>query len=470
MRNTIYTPNTAYFPAKGVSLALSDYTKILERNGLFQMWMEGAFLADIGQDEGMMAEALLALATMRGYSLVHLPVKNLIVFFRESSHIQPFVERIAYLYGVKLPIENAKTFAQSTEVAQKLDVIMGNLTAEAHPFPPKVDYFETNLPGAQHKVSVWMEKLGKKKAKGCFFVPLSMFLDVHSDHFGYTSFQTPDLQLKEIVDCTDEVNVACGWATWESPSKMRFPIPYIQKNGRKWNQGFACPLTSDSGPFFLHTELPEWMQIDLFQMLRLPSHCKPHTGVFTGSADNVFFFDRYKKLKNGMVRVGNALQQNIELSEDCLKPLWVKKNHKEKTPKPYKWVLTPYNDRFEGMTWAEIEKIPLLHQYLDSHKRQLMNRWERGGWQLRGIAHWWTLGNLYPRDFCTDKIIWDKMFPSQKRLLQTDIPWLTDANTTISMAFVSQHLAQAVFHQLHSLQDVPSVNVSSEGAKVLSLF
>ncbi|MDR1933309.1 MAG: hypothetical protein LBQ57_10880 [Spirochaetales bacterium] len=428
----------------------------IERFGLFDKWLGGSTICDPTMGSGNLLLALIECGRRRGLSPSALPVDRLFGVERDRRHFQGIFTAAGEMYGLSLRRENflnKDIFFLKNE--RSFDILLGNppwrnFTDLPAPYKEKTKklFFGYGLVGDSRDLllggsridiaALVLQKTIQKNLKpggeGVFFIPLSLLLN-DGAHAPFRAYTVNGVRycIDTVFDCGglnifDGISTRYGLIHLRRDKQQEFPLRYHRWTGKAWEELSAKPLFAANAPLSVSRECAEFARIEV------PARCVPRQGVNTCGANDVFFFDEYLSLDNGVCRVANKTARAL-LPKQYVFPLAVGENFTEPQPLARKWVFIPHAGSGKPLDPQTIAESPLLADYLEKNRERLasrrgtlINTWIRKGlfWALLGVGGY----SFYPY-----KIIWEaygksafrpKLFPGHwqaNQALQAFMPF-----------------------------------------------
>lgn len=409
---------------------------VIEKFGLFEKWIAGATIFDPTAGEGNFLEAFVAIAANRGFSMQNLPIERLYGVEMKAVYVEKFFQKMRNIYGIAFPTSNfiCSDFLLFNENIQA-DYLIGNppwlnFTELPDLYKPMVKplFHRYGLVANPQELLLGSSRIDfsglivnksiyenlKPGGQAIFFLPMSLFLNDGANR-GFRAYKVKDVPFatKEIYDYKNQKlfpNVATryGLARFERNSLPSFPVPYYQQNDEnEWISLSANPVFAVDNPLSITQNDEEYVTLSLFEKICIPKSAQPRQGVNTCGANEVFVFDTFKKMPNGLAKVTNKFQQDIILPQKYLFPLIATNNFNEKKPKARKWVLLPYSANGKALEWGDIETETSLATHLKKHEVRLKMR--KGTMLQAQIkkGYWWAMLGVGPYCFDTHKIVWE---------------------------------------------------------------
>ena len=477
------TPNLS-FTKSNVKIGIvytpvGDAYKIIERFGLFSLWMNGKSIYDPTMGEGNLIYALIRYAQDNGYTIQSMPINNL---FGNEINSHAHKNAIArFRKDFNLDMSRQFTNKDILEVEDsKFDVIFGNppwqnfndlptnYKSYVKPYFKQYGLVNGNkslLGNSRVDLSALIIKKViqdnlSHKGIAVFYLPLSIFLN-DGAHEEFRKYDLPDssFSVDAIIDYKgqdvfENISTRYGVAKFTRDSKQKFPIKYetLGENGN-WKPNKARPLFKDSDPLNVLEE-DDLLAYKHFHPVVLEKSSLPRQGLNTCGANSIFFFNSLKVVSEDCA----VLDHKYILPRKYIKKLVVAQQFKSlDVGEAKKWVLLPYKDNGRPLELEDLKREKFLFQYLSNFYSELSGR--KGtminAWIRRG--YWWALLGVGPYNFSQYKVIWEaygkkefrpKIFHGEwqaNQSLQAFIPLETRAEADrvlneLSQPFVERYL------------------------------
>ncbi len=410
---------------------------VIDENGLFEKWLDGAAVFDPTAGEGSFLEAFVATALDRRIPVTNDMAERLFGVEKEKRFVRNFFLKMKRLYHIEFPGKNFKCEDYIlTKNATEADIVVGNPPwKNFNDLPPHYKellkpYFfgyhlipntqELLLGGSRIDIAALViakcltENL-KKNGTAYFFMPLSILLN-GSAHKAFRNYRLGeiDFAMTSVHDFKnnpifDGVATRYGLVAFQRDEKQAFPIPYFVFESGEWIKHFAQPAFNLDDPLSIEKiDAQSFRAFQTFSKIEVPITSKPRQGVNTCGANSVFIFDSVTKLDNETASASNKVHKNVTLPLKFLFPMVTKDNFTQAEPLPQRFVLLPY-DVLNGRPLDEVElkKEPSLYDYLLSQRSILQTR--KGtlinAWISKG--YWWALLGVGKYSFTSHKVAWE---------------------------------------------------------------
>ncbi len=392
---------------------------LIRKWSIYDAWIKGAHLCDPTAGQGAFIIALLKMARSHGIRLTPERLSRLSLIEIDPFLIDQFKKTVNCNFGIEFP--NDQLFCQDIiieEHNEKYDILIGN--------PPWVNF--NDLPLAYKKlikpffiheglvlnkkrtllgssridiaalvIKVVIGKLLKKKGKGYFYLPTSLFFG-DGAHNGFRNYKanSRNFSIETVYEFNSSqvfegVNTSYCCAKFEVDSQQLFPIPYFKENSKDWSEHKAAPLEKPDDPWRIVKDLADLISNERLNICLSPEQ-KPRQGVNTCGANSVYIFD----------------QKPSNLPDEFLYPLVTKEIWRQTTYTPHKWILLPYHQETgKPIDWNSIMKHDALRNYLQYYQDVLQ---ARKGALLKASMNrgrWWALLGVGTYSFAPFKVIWE---------------------------------------------------------------
>ncbi len=392
---------------------------LIKKWNIFDAWIDGAKICDPTAGQGAFIIALLNIARSNEIRLTPKLLSCISLIEINPSNIKEFTRTITQEFGIDFP--NDQLFCKdiiTEEHRQKYDILIGN--------PPWVNFgdlptdYKTQLKPhfiqeglvqdtqklllgssridlAALVIKVVLGKLLKKRGKGYFYLPTSLFFG-DGAHSGFRNYNANDrpFSIDTVYEFTHtkvfkDVNTSYCCVNFQVDSQQKFPVPYFKEMDKNWDEHKAIPLRYPNDPWRIVKNIEDPNISEIFDIHLSPDQ-KPRQGVNTCGANNVFIFD-YKP---------------SHLPDAYIYPLTTKEIWRQQACKPQKWILLPYHQETgRPLSWNSIRKHDALRNYLQDNQDVLKARkgtllnasMNRGGW--------WALLGVGSYAFAPYKVIWE---------------------------------------------------------------
>lgn len=393
---------------------------LVRESGFVSKWAQGATICDPTAGRGVLANALVDVASEDGLDVDDKMLSRLFLIERETVFLREFHDLFQFRFKRSFPKQNAVCAdIISKNPGRKFDLLIGN--------PPWANF--NDLPAAYREslkgafienglvddnqllllgcarvdfsalvLAVVMRKNLEERGEGIFFVPLSLFQN-DGAHSGFRKYSIGDTMFRPAIlwDFAEtkvfpEVATRCGAVRFERDAVSSYPIPYRVKSGDGWVSRLAAPIGEPSAPLSVFDSAAEFERMSSFSMIEVRDSQKPRQGVNTCGANDVFIFDHTPK----------------DVPQEFVFPLITKECFGESRSLPRKHILLPY-DRRTGRPLNEgaLKRHPTLAAYFSSQKSQLLAR--KGTmlntWLKRGM--WWACLGVGEYCFAPFKVVWE---------------------------------------------------------------
>ena len=392
---------------------------LINKWGIFDAWIDGAYICDPTAGKGAFVLALLDIARRRGVPITSERLSRLTLIEMNASHLAWFRNNVKQEFGVDFPA--SQLFCQDVIMeshAGRYDILIGNppwmnFTDLPSDYKTRVKPFflaEGLVPDRQQLLlgssridiaalvlKIALGQLLKKEGVGYFYLPLSLFFG-DGAHNGFRNYRANqrDFAVDTVYEFTSTkvfggVNTSYCCAKFRCDTRQTFPVTYFRELGRKWAEHKAVPLKGSADPWRVVRNLNE-LNIDITVDLNLSPTQTPRQGVNTCGTNSVFIFE----------------DKPSHLPEAFLYPLATKEVWRQEASSPYKWILLPYH-RHTGkpLTQRQIEQHIRLKEYLNSAEETLRSR---KGTLLRTAidrGYWWGLLGVGTYAFAPFKVMWE---------------------------------------------------------------
>jgi len=452
--------------------------RLIEKYGLFDLWVSGATILDPTAWCGFFIEWFISLAVEKNVNITEKMIHSLFWVELEKEFVDAFFKNMLTTYNISFPKEHfvCENFLYYSD-QNKFDIIVWNPPRQNFVDLPqwcKDDYkaffakysliknMQDMLLGSSRIdisaliVSKSIKDHLKPNGKACFFLPLSLFLNDWA-HQWFRSWM-----IWNTYFCYDEIWDFNGedifwwiatryWVVAFSRDKCQgFPLKYNQLIVWKRETLSAKPLHSKDGPLtIIHKD-----NISLLDMKKiiLTEWSKPRQWVNTCWANHVFMFDSYEPVDANYVKLGNKKNPNVILPKTYIEPLMDKKNFTWlKTPQ--KWVLILHNKQtWKPLEWWEFSSDKTLVNYLNSWYDFLNARkWILINTQISKWYRRWLLW-VWPYSFKPYKLAWqaygEKTFNPQIVYCQDWLNWQGNQSLQAFIWFDTEQDAKNALIQL----------------------
>ena len=399
---------------------------LINRWGIFEVWLDGAHICDPTAGEGIFPLAILHIAKQKGVPITPERLSRLTLIEIVPAHLERFRENVKREFGVDFP--TAQIFCQDVIMEtheRKYDILVGNppwanfgdlpttYKARVQPFfiqEELVPDRQKTLLGSSRTdiaalvLKVALGRLLKKNGVGYFYIPTSLFFG-EGAHSGFRSYRARsalngvdacrNFAVDTVYEFTstkvfDGVGTSYCCAKFRVDTRQDFPVSYFRESDSEWVAHKALPLKDTTDPWRVAQNLDE-LNKDIKLEVRLSPEQKPRQGVNTCGANSVFIFDHKPPY----------------LPEQFLYPLVTKEIWRQNTASPQKWILLPYDPQTgKPLTWHAIEQWNTLKEYFQNAQDTLKSR---KGTLLRSAinkGNWWALFGVGPYAFAPFKVIW----------------------------------------------------------------
>ncbi len=411
---------------------------LIEKWGVFDLWLEGSSICDPSAGEGVFALALLKIAERKDIKVSHEMISRIWLIDICSSSLNTFKLKVQQHYGIEFPASNlinADLILNTPSIS--VDVLVGNppwcnftdlpsfykeslkdhfVNEGLVPDKKKVLLGSSRTDIAALVVNRAIGRLLKPSGKAIFFLPSSLFLgdDAHRGFRNYTA-SSRRFSIENVFEFTkSEVFPSIGTqyccAEISVDSSPIFPVPYHREGLAGWIEHKAYPLKELDDQWQIVDLESDRQRFSGFSIV-IGANQQPRQGVNSCGANDVFIFDTNKGL----------------LPNEFLFPLLSKEAWKgDKTPS--RWVLLPY-DKTTGkpLLWSQIKEYPSLAEYLLSNKTSLARR---KGTMIRSSIEkgvWWAALGVGPYSFSPFKVAWQAYGKSDFKPIvvgsHSGLPW-----------------------------------------------
>ena len=410
---------------------------VVAENRLFERWLDGAVVFDPTAGEGSYLEAFVSIAYDGHLPITNDMLKRLFGVEKERAFTRNFFLKMKSVYGIDFPRENFRCgdYILSKNTV-KADIVVGNPPWQNfNDLPPhykeilKPYYFRYHLVSQSRELLLGGSRIDvaavviakslieslKENGKAYFFMPLSLLLNgaahrqFRAYRLGATEFSVERVHDFKNRSIFEGVGTRYGLVAFQRDKKQAFPIPYFEFESGEWAKHSAQPAFRRDDPLSIERDGGISLRaFESFSKIEVSAQSKPRQGVNTCGANSVFIFDSTVRLDDSIACVSNAKVKNVILPMKYLFPMLDKVNFAHPEPIPKRYVLLPY-DAATGrpLDETELEKEPLLYDYLQSQQSVLQNR--KGtlinAWISKGL--WWALLGVGKYSFMPYKIAWE---------------------------------------------------------------
>lgn len=443
----------------------------IKKFGIFQKWLDGIKIFDPTMGNGNLLAALVLYGIEQGYSISELPIKSLYgneintSFFRESLS----------LFQKNFGIDMSDNFTNSDILLlppKSYDLLFGNPPwknfvdiPENYKQKIKSDFLTYDLIDNKKNLLLGNSRIDiaaliiqktiahflKPYGNAIFFLPLSLLLN-DGAHKNFRKFKIHDIPfaLKKVYDFNDlqifkNIKTRYGLICFQRNKRTIYPIRFYRHENGIWQEYLGKPLINHGDPISILA--PQEINIlKNFKPIKIKKESIPRQGINTCGANNIFFFNSFKKLNNGSCLLNNE----IILPEKFIYPLLTAKNFKENIKIPYQWVLLPYNKNGKPLTEEQIKKIPNLENYLLKNKKKLT---ERKGTLIKTQIQkniWWAMLGVGKYNFAPYKIVWEAYGKKKFHPLLITNKWQVNQSLQAYIPVWNKEEAQEIFKLLQN--------------------
>jgi len=411
--------------------------------GLVDQWLSGRTILDPTLGNGQLLAALVESALADGHSPEALPFGNLYGIELDPGHHDKAVRHFQDAYGVDMGANFRRGDFFELE-PHRCHVVLGNPpwinfsdlpTREKQLYKERFlryglapDTQKLLLGGARIDVAalVVQKALLEHLTEGgeaWFFLPLSLFLN-DGAHQSFRAYSTGGVSFapQKIFDFQKErvfpgISTRYGLVCFHRDQQAEFPIPFFQWEGGTWRPREARPVFRSDDPLSVGEagETSHWSEQ---KKIPLERRSLPRQGVNTGGANSVFFFEDFEVVDEGLCRAGG-----VPLPRSYVHPLITGSQFRDPWAPAHKWVLLPCDDSGKPLSPAALGRVPLLRNYLETHRQALLAR--KGAllqaWRNRGI--WWALLGVGPYNFAPYKVVWEAFGKERFRPILLEGAW-----------------------------------------------
>ncbi|MFT5860259.1 MAG: hypothetical protein ACI865_002368 [Flavobacteriaceae bacterium] len=400
----------------------------VEQFHIFQQWFDGASVFDPTMGKGNLLEALIEVGLSKGYKLEELPTSAL---FGNELNTTYFKEaKTNFLEKFGLNMSSNFTNRDILDLKPKrYDILLGNPPWQNFVDLPasykekiKPKFFEYDLIDGKQKLLLGGSRIDiaaliiqksiqehlSENGRAYFFMPLSLLLN-DGAHAAFRTYkiQSTTFSIDSVYDFNKH-NVFQGVATryglvsFQRDSTPKFPLDYFIFEKSDWKKYSAQPLLHPKDPLSV-LKVGAKNPLSNFEYIKLPKKSKPRQGINTCGANSIYFFTEHEEIDSDTCLVNGE----YKLPTKYVQPLLTTANFKEKSVVAQKWVLLPYSDAGKPLTMEEIQKEPLLLNYLNIHRTALSSRKGIliGVWINKG--QWWALMGVGAYNFMPYKVVWE---------------------------------------------------------------
>jgi len=410
-----------FTPQKWAEFAISEF-------GLFAKWMKGATIFDPTMGSGNLLQSFVTFGQKQGYNVSELPIKSLYGNELNTCYHARALRQFREKTGVDMT-ENFRNHDISDLKPHAFDILLGNppwqnyvdlpLGYRERLKPLFIEYELTGnvrnllLGGSRIDIAALIIRMSIKnflKAGGeaVFFMPLSLLLnDGANERFrtytvkgiGYAPKKIFDFHKEDVFE---KIATRYGLVHFSRDATPVFPVDYMILNQGRWEHYLATPLLTKTSPLSIYAALSN-APLDSFIPIELPKASMPRQGINTCGANDLFFFNEYKKTSGTTCVVNGTTELPAKYVFPLLKAANFKHNHKEAKA----WVLLPYNSDGRPISPAELEAETALREYLYKHREKLTSRNGTliSTWMKKG--YWWALLGVGPYNYAPWKIVWE---------------------------------------------------------------
>ncbi|WP_448528704.1 Eco57I restriction-modification methylase domain-containing protein [Raineya sp.] len=404
----------------------------IEKFGLFPKWLNGATVFDPTMGEGNLLEAFISYGLAKGFTIDNLPTERLFGNELNNNYFHKALEKFSQKYGLDMSLNFSNEDILHLNPKQ-FDIVFGNPPwqnfvdlPESYKEQIKSYFFKYDLIGNSQNlllggsridiaaliIQIAMKDFLRQNGEAILFMPLSLLLNEGANkNFRTYSVQEVKYSLSSVFDFYDKdvfgsVATRYGLVHFIRDKETIFPIPYFRYENGSWVEHIAKPLFHKTDPLSI---IPKECNSFTIKQVVLKKESSPRQGVNTGGANDVYFFDKYEKVNEELVRVSNKSKVGIILPKKFVFPLITSKEFITDTEEhnPSKWVLLPYNLNGKPLEWKQIQEYPELQCYLEANKAILKSR---KGVMLNAIlsrGYWWAMLGVGEYSFFPYKIVWE---------------------------------------------------------------
>ncbi|TND08001.1 MAG: hypothetical protein FD123_2684 [Bacteroidetes bacterium] len=444
-----------------------------EHFGITDAWLGGKTVLDPTCGEGHLLEALIRSALGKGVSPENLPLNRLHGIEREKKFLEQFRLRLKQELGIDFPENNlhCADFLQK-QTGLSCDIIFGN--------PPWCNFTDLAADEKQilkplfHQYKLVQRSsdmlLGhsridiaalvivravrdslEENGKAFFFAPLSLVLG-DGAHSGFRNFNAGDVpfSINSVHDFGEEkvfegVHTRHGLLSLVRNSRQEFPVPYSILRDGAWQPQFAQPRVSSNDAWSITEQENKFISA---LPVRRESMLKPRQGINTGGANDVFLFHTPEEKENGNVEATNGHGERFLLPAQFLYPLLGAENFREQDSPAKRFVLLPYHTGGTILTENDLNKHPLLANYLFHYKNRLE---ARKGTLLRSKMRkgcWWALFGVGSYNFAPYKVVWEAYGKNTFEPILAEGRWQANQSLQAYVPFSNRRKAQQFLRRL----------------------
>ncbi len=416
---------TVFTPIKWAEFAIAKFD-------IFAKWINGASIFDPTMGEGNLLEALITYGLKQGFRINSLPTDNIFGNELNTNNFNNAVKKFSEKYGLDMSQNfTNEDFLRLTP--KKYDIVFGNPPwqnfvdlPESYKEQIKSYFFKFDLVGNSQNlllggsridiaaliIQISIKDFLKENGEAIIFMPLSLLLnDGANKNFRTYSVGEIKYCVNSVLDFNNEeifggIATRYGLTHFIRDKKPQFPIPYFRNENSIWNEYQAKPIFHETDPLSIISKNEDADFEDIKPVL-IKKESSPRQGINTCGANDVYFFDSYNEISEGLVSVSNKSKENIILPKRFIFQLITSKDFKSETKSPSKWVLLPYNNNGKLLEWKQIQMFPELTYYFEANKEILQSR---KGVMLKAMlnrGYWWAMLGVGEYNFFPYKVVWE---------------------------------------------------------------
>jgi hypothetical protein len=464
-----------------------------QKFGIYNSWIDGATVFDPTLGTGNLLAALIETGLSHGQSIQQLPIEQLFGNELNESLYNEAIDRFKTDYGVDM--SSNFTNRDFFDLKPKdYDIIFGNppwMNFTELPEEYKADlksrFLEYDLIENTKKVLLGGSRIDiaalviqksiadflAPNGNAYFFQPLSLLLnDGAHDAFRRYQVKGTKFSLEQVYDFKGlevfpDVSTRHGLVHYQKNKQVKFPITYFVYTDDDWQEKYAKPILSKTGPLsILDKDTPP--PLFDYSPILLKKNSKPRQGINTSGANSLFFFESYEEIDDEVCLVNDT----YKLPKEFVFPLLVSENFKETSPTPKKWVLIPYSKNGRPLELEELQSRTLLWKYLQLHQQALSSRKGRMIQTWRDRGYWWALLGVGEYNFAKHKVVWEaygrktfapKLFSGNWQVNQSLQAYIPLSNKKEARRILTALKNPAIEHYLHSLKMEGTMNWAQPG-------